>query len=146
MPNSLSLDFTPTSLKVLDEWINSRELEKVQAASYLLCDAPKAFVFTNVEFVANLLEQAYDLGDDCYQTVTYDLSNSAINSATSDFRGGTPGQRFPEDIALQDKSAAIAARLVLGSPSHRFYDSLAKKAKASIQFWEKRWEEESDSL
>jgi hypothetical protein len=136
------LVFSPTSLEVLNEWIDSGDRQKIETASCLVSDAPKAFVFTNVEFVANLLEQAYELGDDCYQTVTYDL----FNSATSGVRGGTPGQPFPEDIALQEKSAAVAAQFIVRSPSHRFYDSLAKDAKSSIQFWEKRWEEEFDSL
>jgi hypothetical protein len=136
------LVFSPTSLEVLNEWIDSGDRQKIETASCLVSDAPKAFVFTNVEFVANLLEQAYELGDDCYQTVTYDL----LNSATSGVRGGTPGQPFPEDIALQEKSAAVAAQFIVRSPSHRFYDSLAKEAKSSIQLWEKRWEEEFDSL
>jgi hypothetical protein len=136
------LVFSPTSLEVLNEWVASGDRQKIETASCLVSDAPKAFVFTNVEFVANLLEQAYDLGDNCYQTVTYDL----FNSATSGVRGGTPGQPFPEDIALQEKSAAVAAQFIVKSPSHRFYDSLAKDAKSCIQFWEKRWEEEFDSL
>jgi hypothetical protein len=136
------LVFSPTSLEVLNEWVASGDRQKIETASCLVSDAPKAFVFINVEFVANLLEQAYELGDDCYQTVTCDLLNSAISGV----RGGTPGQPFPEDIALQEKSAAVAAQFIVRSPSDRFYDSLAKDAKSSIQFWEKRWEEEFDSL
>jgi hypothetical protein len=133
----VSLDFTSISLKVLDEWINSGELEKVQAASCLLGDVPQSFVFTHIEFISNLIEQAYELGDDCYRAVSYTLAQSV----TSGVRSGTLGQPFPEDAALKDRASNIAEQFILGSPSHQFYQSLARKAKASIQFWEKMWEE-----
>jgi hypothetical protein len=135
-----SLQFTNVSLKVLEEWINSGDSEKIQVVSFLLSEAPQEFFFTNVEFISNLLEQAYDLEDDCYQMV----SSVLYSSATFRVGFGIPGQPFPHDVALRDKSAAIAAQLVVGSPSHRFYESLAQGAKASVQFWQKRWEEEFD--
>jgi hypothetical protein len=137
-----SRQFTNVSLTVLEEWINSGDKEKIQAVSFLLSKAPQEFFFTNVEFISRLLDQAYDLGDDCYQMVSFSL----YRSATFHVGFGTPGQPFPHHVVLRDQSTAIAARLVVGSPSHRFYDSLAKDAKGSIQFWEKRWEEEFDSL
>lgn len=136
-----SLQFTNVSLRVLEEWINSGDKEKIQAVSFLLSEAPQEFFFTNVEFVSNLLEQAYDLEDECYRMV----SSVLYSSATFHVGFGIPGQPFPHDVVLREQSTAIAARLVVGSPSHRFYDSLAKDAKGSIQFWEKRWEE-FDSL
>jgi hypothetical protein len=135
-----SLQFTNVSLRVLEEWINSGDKEKIQAVSFLLREAPQEFFFTNIDFISNLLEQAYDLGDDCYQMV----SSALYSSATFCVGFGIPGQPFPHDVVLRDKSAAIAARLVVGSPSHRFYESLAQGAKASVQFWQKRWEEEFD--
>jgi hypothetical protein len=137
-----SRQFTNVSLTVLEEWINSGDKEKIQAVSFLLSKAPQEFFFTNVEFISRLLDQAYDLGDDCYQMVSFSL----YRSATFRVGFGTPGQPFPHDVVLRDKSAAIAARLVVSSPSHRFYESLAQGAKASVQFWQKRWEEEFDSL
>jgi hypothetical protein len=131
------LIFSPTSIEVLSEWINSEDRNKIEAVSCLLSDAPQAFVFQNVEFVSNLLEQAYELGDDCYTTVTIDL----LNSVNSGVRSGTPGQPLPEDVAIKEQSAAVAEQLIAESPSHQFYDCLVKNAKAYIEYWEKRWEE-----
>jgi hypothetical protein len=136
------LVFSPTSLEVLSEWIDSGDRNKIETVSCLLSDAPKAFVFQNVEFVSNLLEQAYDIGDDCYNTVSCDL----FQAVTSGSRSGTPGQPFPEDVAIKEQSAAVARQLVAESPSHRFYESLAKDAQGSIKFWEKRWEEQFDGF
>jgi hypothetical protein len=137
-----ALVFSPTSLDVLSEWIDSGDRNKIEAVSCLLSDAPKAFIFQNVEFLSNLLEQAYDIGDDCYNTVSSDL----FQSVTSGIRSGIPGQPFPEDIAIKEQSAAVARQLVAESPSQRFYESLAKDAQDSIKFWEKRWEEQFDGF
>jgi hypothetical protein len=126
-----------TSIEVLSEWINSQDRNKIETVSCLLSDAPQAFVFQNVEFISNLLEQAYELGDDCYTTVTIDL----LNSVNSGGGSGTPGQPLPEDVAIKEQSAAVAEQLIAESPSHWFYDCLAKDAKAHIEYWQKRWEE-----
>ncbi len=136
------LVFSPTSLEVVSEWIDSGDRNKIETLSCLLSDAPPAFLFENVEFVSNLLEQAYDLGDDCYKTVTVDL----LNGVTSGVRAGTPGQPFSDDIALKEQAAAVARQLVAESPPHRFYEFLAKHAQDTIKFWEKRWEEEFDGF
>jgi hypothetical protein len=125
----VSLDFTPTSLKVLDEWINSRELEKVQAASYLLCDVPQSFVFTHIKFVSEILEQAYLLEDDCYRIVSNNLSYRIIMRA----RCGTLGEPYPEDIDLQANSLAVGKKFSKGTPARKFYESLAKYARANIE-------------
>lgn len=137
-----TLVFSPTSLDVLSEWIDSGDRNKIEAVSCLLRSAPKAFIFQNVEFSSNLLEQAYDIGDDCYDTVSSDL----FQSLTSGIRSGIPGQPFPEDIAIKEQSAAVARQLVVESPSHRFYETLAKHAQNSIKLWENRWEEQFDGF
>ena len=136
------LVFSSTSLDVLSEWIDSGDRNKIEAVGYLLSDTPKAFVFQNVNFVCNLLEQAYNLGDECYNTV----SRSLFQAVTSGSRSGTPGEPFPEDVAIKEQSAAVAKKLVAESPSHQFYESLGKEAQGSIKFWEKRWEEQFDEF
>jgi hypothetical protein len=46
------------------------------------------------------------------------------------------------NLTRRTKKESTNATFIVRSPSHRFYDSLAKEAKSSIQRWEKRWEEE----
>jgi hypothetical protein len=122
----VSLGFIPASLKVLNEWIDSGDAEKIKAASRLV---PPGFVFTYVEFVTNLLEQAYAAGDECYRIV----SSCLQCDATSGLRIGISGEAFPQDIALQEQASAIAARFIKGSHLYRFYHSIAEYAKANVQ-------------
>lgn len=124
-----SLDFAPKSLSVLDEWINSGDPERVEAASLLLTDAPSDFIFTNSAFVSTLLERAYAAGEECYRSVGSNLYQIAVSGV----RSGTPGQPMPQDVELRDKSRTIATTLPVASPVRRFYDELAKHADASIK-------------
>lgn len=137
----VSLGFNATSIKVLEEWINSEDCEKIQTVSSFLNHAPQSFVLTYVDFTANLLEQAYSLGDDCYKTVNSHLY-SRYPSASDVRVVFTPEEPMPEDVALQNQALAIAKQFSPGSPPHKFYSSLAESAKASIKFWQKQWEEE----
>jgi hypothetical protein len=139
----VSLEFNPTSIKVLEEWINSEDCEKIQTVSSFLNHAPQSFVLTHVNFTANLIEQAYSLGDDCYKTVNSHLY-SRYPSASDVRVVFTLGEPIPEDVTLQNQALAIAKQFPTGSPAHKFYSSLAESAKASIKLWQKQWEEELD--
>jgi hypothetical protein len=132
----VSLGFNSTSLKVLKEWINSKEADQIETASYLLSDAPQQFVFTHLNFVINLLEQAYYIGDECYRKV----SSYLFESATSDV-GGFIGQPFPEEVSRKEQASAILAELSRGCPSYKFYDSLVTWAESDIKS-KKIWHEE----
>lgn len=119
---------TVLSLSILDEWIDSEEIEKVEAVSLLLSVIPQSFILTRIEFLTKLLEQAYNLGDECYETTTENLFNALIIAC----REGTVGQPYREDVTLRDQSFAIASQLLIGSPAHKFYSSLVKYAEANI--------------
>ena len=126
-----------TSLKVLGEWADSGNDDKIKAAARLVSGARPGFVFQHVEFVSNLLERAYAASDDTYQAVSSTLASIAL----SGIRSGTPGQPMPEDVATRDQAAAVANTFDAGSPTYRFYDSLAKSADASIRYQMRRDEE-----
>ena len=126
-----------TSLKVLGEWADSGNDDKIKAAARLVSGARPGFVFQHVEFVSNLLERAYAASDDTYQAVSSTLASIAL----SGIRSGTPGQPMPEDVATRDQAAAVANTFDAGSPTYRFYDSLARSADASIRYHMQRDEE-----
>ena len=128
------------SLKVLEEWINTGSGDRIKAAALLVSSADPSFSFKNVEFVSNLLERAQVASYDCYQSVSSNLSRSA----RSGIRSGTPGQPMPEDVAMRDQAAAVASRFDSGSPTFRFYDSLAKSAETNIRYQLLRDEELSE--
>jgi hypothetical protein len=122
------LGSTSLCLSILDEWVSSGKTEKIQAVSLLLSGMPQTFAFTQVKFLENLLEQAYELGDECYEAT----SNNLFNALMMGSRGGTIGQPCQKDVDIRDQSSAIASQLLIGSPAHKFYSSLAKYAEANI--------------
>ena len=134
----VSLDFeSAASLKVLNEWINSENAGRIQSAARLVSRAQPSFVFKHVEFIANLLERAHAASFDCYRSVASSLESSALSGT----RSGTPGQPMPQDVATRDQASAVASQFDAGSPPYRFYASLAKSAKASIENQLLRYEE-----
>jgi len=125
-----SLDFdSAVSLKVLDEWINSGNTDRIKSAARLVSSAGPALVFKHVGFVVNLLERAYAADSDCYQSVTRDLERSALSGT----RSGTPGQPRPQDLDMGDKASEAKSNFDAGSPPYRFYNSLVNIAEASIK-------------
>ncbi len=124
-----SLRFNLISLKILEEWISSTDIEKIKTVSLLLSDAHQGFVLQHVKFVTKLIEKAYTLGDECYKTVKLNLFKSATNGDHS----RAIGHPAPADVSLQEQASAVAAQFTFGSPTYRFYDDLLKRAKANIQ-------------
>ncbi|MEG4810686.1 SMEK domain-containing protein [Microcoleus sp. F8-D3] len=123
-----TLEVTPTSIELLNEWIQSRDEAKIRAASKLLNGFHPGFLFARLEFVKNLLEQADRVGDECYEEVSSNLFGIAINRVCT----GIPGEPFPEDIALRDEASEIAKQFFKGSPARKFFDSLVKYAESNI--------------
>jgi hypothetical protein len=121
---------TELSLSVLNEWVNSKDSEKIKLVSRLLGSIPQSFTLTQVEFLSNLLEQADITGEQCFEVVYNTLS---IAIRTTGVRGGTIGEPCKEDVILRDQSSAIASQFLIGSPAHKFYSSLAKYAESNIQ-------------
>ena len=135
----ISLNFSHKSLKVLNEWINSQVPEQLLTVSYLLRNLSKSFVLDNVEFISNLLEKAYDLGDNYYKTVCNDLSESFSRSEYFGILGATLPQN--EETNLSNTVANIAKQFILGTPSQEFYNSLYNKIIESNKSWIKILEE-----
>ena len=125
----ITLGFSTDFLPILDEWLESKEDEKVKAVASLLKESPPSFIFTHTKFVGRLLGIAHDIGEKCFDHVSRALYSSSITQGRHGFRG----QPFPKDIALKDSASAIAKSCESGSPQWRFYDSLAKHAEDEIK-------------
>jgi hypothetical protein len=113
---------------VLNEWINSGDPTRIEAAAALLRDAHASFVFDHFDFVSNALSRAFAAGEDCYRAVSGHLYTCAVYHGRSR-QGGGP---FPQDIALRDRAAEAMGKAQAGTPLHRFYEALVKKAKENI--------------
>ena len=125
----MSNDFSLPCLTVLDEWMESDNVDKIKGIALLLREAPRGFVFSNTDFVSKLIEKSYTAGMDCYRSVKSGL----FSSAAYGFKRGTPGQPMPEDIELRDQAKKLSQRFQPGSPTQRFYLSLAEHAEEEIR-------------
>ncbi|AKB75100.1 hypothetical protein MSLAZ_1839 [Methanosarcina lacustris Z-7289] len=133
----ISNNFSLTSLEVLNEWINSKEEEKIKAVGLLVKEAPSDFVFSHSDVVSTLLTNAQEISDDCYKEVRSDLLNSVENGG----RTGIAGQASPQDERTRDKAQEFMEKYPVGSPTWNFYKWLSDKAKKSIKDWLERDEE-----
>ena len=120
---------SPVSLRVISEWVKSKDSEKIKASSELINLFHSGFIFGHSEFVKNLLEKSYDAGDQCYEVVSRNLFAIAYTKT----RMGISGQPFPEDIQLRDQASEIAKQCFKGSPIYKFYSSLAAYAESEIK-------------
>lgn len=134
-----SSDFDPVSLEILNEWVRSKDNEKVEAVSNLLRDAPSDFIYKQVDFVSNLLECAYHIGDESYRNVCNDLHNSVTNDGYSCSRG----EPSPKHVWISQQAFEILKQCNAGSPAYRFYNYIKKSAEMVIQR-ELKDDEESD--
>jgi|GEM_PF-1332915 len=125
----ISDSFGAVCLKILNEWIDSEDEDKIEAAASLVSDAYADFVFREQEFVENLLNRASAISDRCYRRVALHLDRSA----NSEVRTSRVGNAAPQDISVRDRAREAASKFVSGSPVRQFYQALADEAEASIR-------------
>jgi hypothetical protein len=133
----ISENFSLASLEVQNEWINTRDEDKIRAVGLLVKEATPDFVFSHSDFVSNLLTNAQVISDDCYREVRSNLSNSVLYGV----RMGITGQPSPQDEKLRDRAQEFMEKYKSGSASWNFYSWLYEQAKGSINDWLKRDEE-----
>jgi len=132
-----SANFDATGLAVLREWIEADDPERITGASHLLRSASRTLVFEREDFVVRLLDRADEFGEECGRRVAADLSALAMGGMFS----GTPGEPFPEHVAILERSKSVADRLPIGTAAQAFYESLAKDAQSRIAHSEQEGEE-----
>lgn len=121
--------YDAATLDALTPFLFSADPKDVEVAALLLRGAPRDFVFKHAPFVVQLLEHAHSLGGDTLESVADDLAYPTVVGT----RHGTPGQPFPEDIALRDRSAEQLSKLSKGSPAWNFYARLKERAEYDIK-------------
>ena len=133
----ISENYSLDSLEVLSEWIDIGDKEKIKAIGLLVKEAPSNFVFLHSDFVSNLLVSAQAIGDDCYEEVRSDLSNSALYGVKTRLMG----EPSHEDQKIRDRAQEFMEMYPAGSPTWNFYKWLSEQAKRSIKGWRERDEE-----
>jgi hypothetical protein len=113
----------------LSDWLAAATEDDIDMIGTILREAHPSFVFTEFSFVNRLLERAQQFSLDLCRHVTSALYASAI----SGMRHGAPGEPFPEDVALKEKSEEALARLSRFSSAFALYEALREHADASIR-------------
>lgn len=129
----------PTTLAVLNEWFESCDAERVEAASKLLSDAPHDFVFIHHSYVVRVLDHAWRISESCYDRVASNLLSPVI----SVMKSGSHGQAFPQDERHRDAAVAAMNELEVQGPAWRFFDSILRHAQGQIE-WKRLNDEDMD--
>lgn len=138
--SEISKNYSSESLEILNEWIDTGDKDKIIGVGFLIRKAPMNFVFDNAEFVSKLIETSYNISTECY----YSISESLNCEEGSEAKSGIFGEPFPIDVKLRDLGLKYAEKYQKGSPTERFYYSLSKSARKTIEHDLKREEEMLD--
>lgn len=112
-----------------EEWLAASTADDLTVLATIVREADQDFVFLQSPFVADLLERARQEGPETYRMVGSELYCSAV----SGMRQGTPGQPFPEDLALQRKTEEMLAKTPRFSAAYELYESLHQYANSAIR-------------
>jgi hypothetical protein len=124
-----SLNYGPTSLEVLNEWINSVDCTLVQSTLHLLSDTYLGFYVSNLSFVSNYLHRAQECGKTVFEEVKRNLLHYAEYGpprAMASHRGERSYRLF--------HSALKALENVQDDPlTNRFFHQLRDRGRELIQ-------------
>ena len=135
--SAVALAFDEPVQSILEEGAATMDPAQLVAVAAILRQAPRSFVFENVDFVRKLLALAARVGDEHIQRIGGGLSASAVSGV----RTGVAGQPFAEDVDQRDRARTIADSLPSGSPEQRLFRSLEASAEQSI-----KWHADRDDL
>lgn len=133
----ISGNFNDISLKILEEWIDSGDSEKMKGVGNLVRHAYPDFVFNHPEFVEKILIASKRAGGDCQRSV----GGSLFGNVVSRTKGGTIGQPTPEDIKMKNESKKLMEKYSPGHVAHDFYKNLLEYTEKEIDDDMKRAEE-----
>jgi hypothetical protein len=136
----ISAEYCKLSIDVLLEWSELRDCEKLKTIAHLMTAAPSVVIFRESVLVENLLLSAKLVSDLCLHEISVDLVDAAMGRS----RSGTPGQPYPEDIAIRDRAATAIAKAAPGTATHDYYSDLFQRAERSIRDAEGRLNDEDE--
>lgn len=127
--SAVSRGYDEIGRSILQEWIESGDRVRIEAAADLLQEADWRFVFEHPDFVVNLLTRGAEYGEDCRR----ELSSALYRSVGTRGGTGTPGEPMPQDVEARDRAASIAESLTEGSVERAFYEGVVTEASLAIK-------------
>src|SRR6266540_4315793 len=98
----------------------SGEPHRLKAVALVVGEAPRSFVFTEEDFVVDLLQMAQGAGNEVYRRVDGALYGSALGG----LKTGTAGEPMPADIQLRDRAREARKRWASVPVARAFYEQL----------------------
>jgi hypothetical protein len=125
----VSLGYGNDGVAMLEDWLLNGDQGQMETGAALLEAAPNRFVFDQLELVGRVLDRAETFGEECHRMV----SRVFYKIATSGMRRGTPGQPFPEDLALRDRSRLALQNVASGSSVYRLLIGVLSRSEQDIK-------------
>ncbi len=126
--NEVSANFQDMCLEILNKWVSTDDADKIMSVGDLLSHSSSDFIFIQQDFISNILDHSFYIGDECYHYIENKLLNIATNRVFHRVRG----EPSPEDIDLRDKASEALKHFNAGSPAYDYYYSVRKRAESSI--------------
>lgn len=131
----ISDNFCPVSIRVLCEWVNSKNIKKIEAIGTLMhitirqiTRQPSDFVFSNLNIVSQLLDNLHALNKDFYDEIRDKLIDAHFTIRM--FSNNSSEESEDEMIIRQSKK--ILKKIPENTPTREFYYLLCKKAEKNI--------------
>jgi hypothetical protein len=121
--------FDSALVSILTQILASATEVDIATIATIVREAEREFVFNESPFAIALIEQAQQFGAELRYSVISELYCSAV----SGMKQGSPGEPFPEDIALKERSVAMLETLSRFSPAYELYDQLRQHAEYAIK-------------
>jgi transcriptional regulator with XRE-family HTH domain len=112
----------------LQGWADAATEVDIQTISKILGQAHPTFVFEQRDFVVRFLERARQFGREAIDGAI----SATFGSAIGGIRYGTPGEPFPEDVAMKQEAAEAMAKIPRFSAAFVLYERIARHADWSI--------------
>jgi hypothetical protein len=126
---AVSLDYNEEGLAALNEWLNSNDPTKIEAALLLLDDVHPPFSFEHVDFVAAALRKAEAAGEECRRTARGVFSAGAILRERNRIIGQPPATV----VRQLEQASAVLNHLQAGTPEYRFYEYVVQDAERTLE-------------
>lgn len=125
---AVSGNFGAEGIAALQEWLDSREPDRVIAVARLLGAALPRSLFEQYQFIERVLNAAETAGEECFDRVYHTL----LAVAAGIERHGIAGQPYPQDVDQRDRATAILEKLSPGTKAFRFFEEIRRSSENRI--------------
>ncbi|WP_192155495.1 helix-turn-helix domain-containing protein [Rhodanobacter sp. 7MK24] len=102
---------------------------EIDVLTCVLREVPYDFIFTNSNFVRDLLRTAKFVSDDALEQV----SSALYASSVSGVRHGLPGKPFPRDLMVRDEATKLMESMGRFDPAYKLYQRVRESAMCDIE-------------